>query len=72
METELSALSPKARAVLGRVAKGLPLYEGERSRDAVRRAVADLLRSGTLRRTGRGRYEIAERMLARHLRPGSA
>ena len=67
-DLEVDLAGPRARALLGRIANGQPLFEGERSRDAPARALRELARAGFVRRTGHGRYEITEPMLAHHLR----
>lgn len=66
MQVELFGL--RARPLLGRIANGLPVFEGERSRDAVQRTLTSLVRAGVLAHVGHGRYDITEPMLWRHFK----
>ena len=70
-DAEADAAGPRARAVLGRIAKGEGLYAGDRSKGAVALAIRALLAAGMLVRTGRGHYEFTERMMARHMGRGT-
>ncbi len=69
-DLEIQVAGPRARPLLSRIANGAPLYEGERSRDAISRALTRLVRTGIVRHVARGRYEINEPMLWRHLQRG--
>lgn len=66
-DAEIDGAGPRARAVLGRIAKQENLYADETSKGSVALAIKHLVTAGMLRRTGRGRYAFAEPMLARHL-----
>lgn len=72
LDLEIQVAGPRARPLLSRIANGDPLFEGERSRDTVSRALMRLVRSGIVRRIAHGRYEINEPMLWRHLRRGGS
>jgi hypothetical protein len=67
LDAELSALRPAEREALIRLAAGEPLFGGEKAPASVARALHTLVADGVIRKSGRGRYEIRERLLARHL-----
>jgi len=66
-EAELDALGSRGRVLLGRIARREPLYAGERASGTVDHTLQNLIRQGMVRRIARGRYELVEPMLARHM-----
>ncbi|HVB10463.1 MAG TPA: hypothetical protein VNM16_08890 [Bacillota bacterium] len=68
LEAELAAMPGRARDVLARIALGAPLYAEVEAPGSVARALRSLVADGLITRTGHGRYEIGERMLASYLR----
>lgn len=67
LEAELTAMPPRAREVLTRIALTAPLYAESRAPATLGRVLRGLGADGVITRLGRGRYTIGERMLARYL-----